>query len=316
MVEVGRDLKGRETKVRRWMRDRFLQNNFILYIWQLKLFCFYLSVNCLLLIFFCCLICVDFFCYPLFFCFLFVFFFLLYFALFFVNLGGTELALSFTLLFIVICLFYLFIFFYLHGFSGFIFCNFNCSWHFFTSSDRVPPGGLVSRGPRFGDCYRGVVSYTNDELGKRVGWLRRIDGYGTEETVDDGLGGRCLGAGRCPVAPPWLVMAGRSGRWCQLLCFFFLIFWKSMGIAGKVLEWIKKVPCSTVAGLGGEFHSAFRNIIPFTTPIELQRLLMLPRRKERGETSPKILLNCWVGVVKIPLCSDGLENGAKCSKIE
>ena len=52
MVEVGRDLKGRETKVRRWMRDRFLQNNFILYIWQLKLFCFCLSMNCLLLIFF------------------------------------------------------------------------------------------------------------------------------------------------------------------------------------------------------------------------------------------------------------------------
>ena len=34
--------------------------------------------------------------------------------------------------------------------------------------------------------------------------------------------------------------------------------------------------------LGGEFHSAFWNIIPVTTPIELRRLLMLPRRKERG----------------------------------
>ena len=33
--EVGRDLKGRETRVRRWMRDRFLQNNFTLYICQL-----------------------------------------------------------------------------------------------------------------------------------------------------------------------------------------------------------------------------------------------------------------------------------------
>ena len=61
-----------------------------------------------------------------------------------------------------------------------------------------------------------------------------------------------------------------------------------MGIAGKVLEWIKKkVPCSTVAGLGGEFHSGFRNIIPVTTPIELQRLLMLPRRKERGGDKSK-----------------------------
>ena len=36
---------------------------------------------------------------------------------------------------------------------------------------------------------------------------------------------------------------------------------------------------------------------------------MLPRRKERGETSPKILLNCWVGVVKIPLCSVGWGQG-------
>ena len=64
--------------------------------------------------------------------------------------------------------------------------------------------------------------------------------------------------------------------------------------------------------LGGEFHNAFRNIISVTTSIELRRLLMLPRRKERGDTSPKILLNCWVGVVKIPLGSDWLEGGAKC----
>ena len=56
-MEVGRDLKGREAKVRRWMRDRFLQNNFILYIWQLKLFLFV----CEIINFFCCLICVDFF---------------------------------------------------------------------------------------------------------------------------------------------------------------------------------------------------------------------------------------------------------------
>ena len=322
MVEVGRDLKGRETKVRRWMRDRFLQNNFILYIWQLKLFYFYLSVNCLLLIFFCCLICVGFFLlsFVLFVLFFFVclFFFCYTLPCFLLILGDWA---CLVICFVVYCyLFILFIylFFYLHGFSGFIFCKFNCSWHFFTSSDRVPPGELVTRGPRFGDWYRGVVSYTNDDLGKRVGWLRRNDEHGTEETVDDGLGGRCLGAGRCPVAPPpWLVMAGRSGRWCQLLCSFFSYLLKIHGDC-----WLgagmnkKKVPCSTVAGLGGELHSAFRNIIPVTTPIELRRLLMLPRRKESGETSPKILLNCWVGVVKIPLCSDGLENGAKCSKIE
>ena len=53
-------------------------------------------------------------------------------------------------------------------FLGLFFCKFNCSWHFFTSSDRVSPGGLVARGPRFRDWYRGVISYTNDDLGKRV----------------------------------------------------------------------------------------------------------------------------------------------------
>ena len=51
-------------------------------------------------------------------------------------------------------LFLFFIFFYLHGFSGFIFCKFNCSWHFFTSSDRVPPGGVGCTGAPF----RGLVS--------------------------------------------------------------------------------------------------------------------------------------------------------------
>ena len=101
-------------------------------------------------------------------------------------------------------------------------------------------GGLGAREPRFADWYRGVVSYTSDDLGGRVAWLTWNWWNGTEETVDDGLGRRYLGAGRCPVAPPpWLVMAGRSGRWCQLLflffcffCFFFLIFWKSMVIDG------------------------------------------------------------------------------------
>ena len=53
MVAVGRDLKGRETRVRRWMRDRFLQNNFIfIYLSIVVILFIFLSVNCLLLIFF------------------------------------------------------------------------------------------------------------------------------------------------------------------------------------------------------------------------------------------------------------------------
>ena len=124
-MEVGRDLKGRETRVRRWMRDRFLQNNFILYICQLQLlyFFYFLSVNCLLLIFFCCLICVDFFLLS------FVCFFLLNFASFFVGFGELGLLchllccllLFVYFLFIFYFLIYFFYYFYLHGFSGFIF---------------------------------------------------------------------------------------------------------------------------------------------------------------------------------------------------
>ena len=161
MVEVGRGLKGRETKVRRWMRDRFLQNNFILYIWQLKLFYFYLSVNCLLLIFLLFNLCgFFFFCYPLF-----CFFFCYTLPCFLLILGDWAYL---VICFVVYCYLFIFIYlfiylFYRHGFSGFIFCKFNCSWHFFTSSDRVSPGGLIARGPRFGDWCRGVVSYTNDD---------------------------------------------------------------------------------------------------------------------------------------------------------
>ena len=39
--------------------------------------------------------------------------------------------------------------------------------------------------------------------------------------------------------------------------------------------------------LGSEFHSAFWNIIPVTTPIELRRLLMLSRRKGKGGDKSK-----------------------------
>ena len=127
--------------------------------------------------------------------------------------------------FVVYCyLFILFFFFFSSWiFCCFFFCKFSCSWHFFTSSDHVPPGGLVAQGPRFEDRYRRVVSYTVDDLGKRVAWLTRIDGHGTEETVDDGLGGRCLGAGQCPVAPhsgwSWLDDLGDGVN-----CFFFFFF--------------------------------------------------------------------------------------------
>ena len=177
----------------------------------------FLFVCELFIIFFCCLICVDFF-------FAILCFFFCYTLPCFLLVLGDWAYLVICLLFIVICSFvYLFIylFFYLHRFSGFFLCKFNCSWYFFTSSDRVPPGGVAQR-LRFEYGYRRVVSYTNDDLGKRVAWLTRFDGHGTEETVDDELGGRCLGAGRCPVAPPsgwsWLDDLG-DGVNC-FVCFF------------------------------------------------------------------------------------------------
>ena len=206
-------------------------------------------------------------------------------------------------------------------FLGLFFCKFNCSWHFLTSSDCVSPVGGGAREPRFADWYRGVVSYTNDDFGKWVAWLTWNWWNGTEETVDDGLGRRYLGAGRCPVAPPpWLVMAGRAGRRCQLLCFFCfffsLIFWKSMVIDG----WETCFVCCR-----GQWRPPCWEV---NSTVLSGTLFLLRHRsncgdywcsrvvRKGGETSPKILLNCWVGVVKIPLCSDGLENGVKCSKIE
>ena len=114
-------------------------------------------------------------------CFFVCFFFFVILCLVFVGFGGLGLPchllcclllfVYFILFFFNLIYFYFLFLFYLHGFSGFIFRKFNCSWHFFTSSDRVPLGGLGAREPRFADWYRGVVSYTSDDLGGRVAWL-------------------------------------------------------------------------------------------------------------------------------------------------
>ena len=119
MVEVGRDLKGRETRVRRWMRDRFLQNNFIFIYLSIVviLFLFYfLSVNCLLLIFFC-LICVDFFFFAILCC-----FFCYTLPCFLLVLGDWAYR---VICFVVYCyLFILFLYLFLFYFFIFIFIFF------------------------------------------------------------------------------------------------------------------------------------------------------------------------------------------------
>ena len=130
---------------------------------------------------------------------------------------------------VVYCLFfYLFFFSFFFSFVDFLFffsfmdflffCKFNCSWHFFTSS------GHVAQRLRFENGYWRVVSYTIDDLGKREAWLTRFDEYGTlKRRLTTGLGGRCLGAGRCPVVPPaawsWLDDLGDDVN-----CFIFLSF--------------------------------------------------------------------------------------------
>ena len=261
-----------------------------------------------------------------FFC-LFVFFVIL--CLVFCWFWGTGLTVSFAL-FIVICLFFffkfifilfifffIFIFFYFHGFSGFIFCKFDCSWHFFTSSDRVPLGGVGCTGAPF----RGLVSRVS-KLYKW--WFGRASGLVDMELMKwyRGNGWRWVGKtipGRGAVSGCSSPLAGHGWTIWEMVSIALFFFSYLLKIHGD--WWLRDLFCLLQGAvkaprLGSEFHSAFWNIIPVTTPIELRRLLMLPRRKERGETSPKILLNCWVGVVKIPLCSDGLENGVKCSKIE
>ena len=177
MVEVGRDLKGRETRVRRWMRDRFLQNNFIFIYLSIVVILFlflFLSVNCLLLIF-CCLICVDFFFFAIlcFFC-LFFCYTLPCFCWFWGDWAYRVICFViycylFILFYFFFNLIYFYFLFYLHGFSGFIFRKFNCSWHFFTSSDRVPLGGVECTEAPFRGLVSRVVSYTSDDLGGASG---------------------------------------------------------------------------------------------------------------------------------------------------
>ena len=238
MAEVGRDLKGRETKVRRWMRDRFVQNNFILYIWQLKLFYFYLSVNCLLLILFLLFNLCGFF-FLLSFVFVCLFVFLLYFALFFVNFGGLSLPCH-LLCCLLLFVYSLFFIFYLHGFSGFIFCKFNCSWHFFTSSDRVSPGGLVALGPHFGDWYRGVVSYTNDDWESEwADYDELIDMVPRKQLTmgweDDAWRGAVSGCSSPLAGHGWTIW-----EMVSIALFFFLSFENPWGLLARCWNEYKK----------------------------------------------------------------------------
>ena len=133
----------KERKKQREMVDAWQR-----FFWQLKLFYFYLSVNCLLLIFFCCLICVDFFFFLLSFVFVFFVFFVILYLVFFLLILGIELTLSFALLFIVICLFlfiYLFIFTFMDFLGGGVILI-----ALGTSSVRLivfPLGGCLHRAP-------------------------------------------------------------------------------------------------------------------------------------------------------------------------
>ena len=237
MVEAGRDPKRKRdkcSKVDAW--QRFLQNDlffssFIFFIyWQVELFYFYSFFFCWCVnyyFFFVCLVSVNFF-----------FIHLLYFTLFYFLLIFTvELALSFALfvycyllLFFCCCLIFLlvfyfvdFLFFYLHGFSV-VFFFFQSLIALGTSSlclvmfalgvgCTAPPfRGRVSKGSKLCNWWFGKVR----GLINKIWWI-----WYFEETVDDGVGRTMPRRGaESGCSPLWLFMAGRSGRWCQLFCFY------------------------------------------------------------------------------------------------
>ena len=151
----------------------------------------------------------------------------------------------------------------------------------------IPPGGgtgapfrgLVSRGSKLYKWWFGKASGLVDiELMNMVPRKRLTMGWEDDTWARSGV--RLL----LPPGWSWLDDLGDGVN-----CFvFFLIFWKSMVIDG----WETCFVCCR-----GQWR---------------------PPGWEVNSTvlSGTLFLNCWVGVVKIPLCSDGLENGVKCSKIE
>ena len=131
--QVGRREGKKEAKRNGGMRDRDSFGNWSHFIF----ICLWLFI------FFCCLICMEFFVILFFFFFCYT---LPCFFFFFVKFWGIELACHFALLFIAIWCIFFWGGGYLHGFSVVFFaffCKFNSSWHFFTSSDHVPPGGWL-----------------------------------------------------------------------------------------------------------------------------------------------------------------------------
>ena len=160
----------------------------------------------------------------------------------------------------------------------------------------APFRGLVSRGSKLYKWWFGKASGLIDiELINMVPRKRLTMGWEDDAWARGGV--RLL----FPPGWSWLDDLGDGVN-----CFvFFLIFWKSMGIDGwlkvsysELSVTLRDLFCLLQGAvktprLGGEFHSAFWNIIPVTTPIELRRLLMLPCRKERGgyksQNTPELL---------------------------
>ena len=235
MVEAGRDPKGRETKVRRWMHDRdSTRTIFFLYIGNWSCFILFVFLLVWIIFFcFCCLICVDFFV-ILFFCYTLPCFSLIL---------GVGLALSFALLFIVICCLFF------NHFPSWIFC---CFFLFVglialgTSSFRLVMSlwRLVAQRLRFEDGYRRIVSYTIDDLGKRVAWLTRINEHGTlKKRLTMGWEEDAWTRGGVRLLPPgwsWLDDVGDGVNCFVFFCFFNLLkihgdCWQGAGMKKRFL---------------------------------------------------------------------------------
>ena len=94
------------------------------------------------------------------------------------------------------------------------------------------------------------------------------------------LGGRCLGAGWCPVAPlSGLVVAGRSGRRCQLLLVFFHPFenpWRLLAECWNAEKFLAQLLLGWNYGAWGHICcDPLMRVSPDATHKQLLRLMML-----------------------------------------
>ena len=190
----------------------------------------------------------------------------------------------------VFCCFFLVFFTYM----DFLFFKFNCSWRFFSSFGHVPLG-VGCTAPPFRDRVSRVSELCNWWFWKAKARLKSFDECSTlKRRLSVGLGGRCLGVGQCPVAPPsgW----SRRADLGDGVNFFFntyISFRKSMEITGKMLEWRKVFLAQLLLGWNNMARGRIccdppMRVSPDATHRQLLRLMMLIIAG-----SPLDMTYCW-----------------------